>query len=154
MLGGRMCSCGLLRSVVFLSHISFIYLFIFETVLFLLFALRKSLSSPGWPWIFGPPLSSYIAGITGWCHQGHQACITFILTYTERLIFQFLLFSLKHKKIWGLERWLSGHWLLFQRSWVQIPATTWWLTTTRNEIWSPLLVYLKTATVCLHIINK
>jgi hypothetical protein len=57
----------------------------------------------------------------------------------------------------GLERWLSGleHWLLFRRSWVQIPATTWWLTTIHNEVWRPLLVCLKTATVCLHItINK
>jgi hypothetical protein len=44
--------------------------------------------------------------------------------------------------------------LLFRRSEVQIPATTWWLTTTRNEIWCPLLVRLKTATVYLHIINK
>jgi hypothetical protein len=44
--------------------------------------------------------------------------------------------------------------LLFRRSKVQIPATTWWLTTTRNEIWCPLLECLKTATVYLHIINK
>ena len=35
------------------------------------------------------------------------------------------------------------------------PTTTWWLTTTRNEIWRPLLVHLKTATVYLFIIiNK
>jgi hypothetical protein len=56
----------------------------------------------------------------------------------------------------GLVSWLSGeeHWLLFQRSWVQIPATTWWLTTIRNETWCPLLVCLKTATVYLHIRNK
>jgi hypothetical protein len=45
-------------------------------------------------------------------------------------------------------------WLFFQRSGVQIPATTWWLTTIRNKIWRPLLVCLKTATVYLHIINK
>jgi hypothetical protein len=45
-------------------------------------------------------------------------------------------------------------WLFFRRSRVQIPATTWWLTTIRNEIWHPLLVCLKTATVYLHIINK
>jgi hypothetical protein len=45
--------------------------------------------------------------------------------------------------------------LLFWRSRVQIPATTWWLTTIRNKIWLPLLVCLKTATVYLHIIiNK
>jgi hypothetical protein len=45
--------------------------------------------------------------------------------------------------------------LLFRRSRVQIPATTWWLTTIRNKIWLPLLVCLKTATVYLHIIiNK
>jgi hypothetical protein len=42
--------------------------------------------------------------------------------------------------------------LLFWRSWVQIPATTWWLTTTHNEIWHPLLVRLKTTTVYLCII--
>jgi hypothetical protein len=41
------------------------------------------------------------------------------------------------------------------RSWVQIPATTWWLTTICNEIWRPLLVCLKSATVYLWIIiNK
>jgi hypothetical protein len=45
-------------------------------------------------------------------------------------------------------------WLLFQRSGVQIPATTWWLTTICNKIWLPLLECLKTATVYLHIINK
>jgi hypothetical protein len=44
--------------------------------------------------------------------------------------------------------------LLFQRSGVQIPATTWWLTTIRNEVWLPFLECLKTATVYLHIINK
>jgi hypothetical protein len=31
------------------------------------------------------------------------------------------------------------HWLLFQRSCVQFPATTWWLTTIYNGIWCPLL---------------
>ena len=44
--------------------------------------------------------------------------------------------------------------LLFWRSEVQIPATTWWLTTIRNKIWCPLLECLKTATVYTHIINK
>jgi hypothetical protein len=44
--------------------------------------------------------------------------------------------------------------LLLWRSGVQIPATTWWLTTIHNEIWLPLLECLKTATVYLHIINK
>jgi hypothetical protein len=39
--------------------------------------------------------------------------------------------------------------LLFRRSGVQIPATTWWLTTMRNEIWLPLLECLRTATVYL-----
>ena len=35
------------------------------------------------------------------------------------------------------------------------PTTTWWLTTTRNEIWCPLLVCSKTATVYLCVIlNK
>jgi hypothetical protein len=43
--------------------------------------------------------------------------------------------------------------LLFRRSEVQIPATTWWLTTIRNEIWLPLLECLKIATVYLHIIK-
>jgi len=35
---------------------------------------------------------------------------------------------------WILETWLSGleHWLLFQRSGVQIPTTTWWLMTICN----------------------
>jgi hypothetical protein len=44
--------------------------------------------------------------------------------------------------------------LLFRRSGVQIPATTWWLTTTRNEIRLPFLECWKTVTVYLHIINK
>jgi hypothetical protein len=44
--------------------------------------------------------------------------------------------------------------LLFWRSRVQIPATTWWLTTICNEISRPLLVFLKTATVYLDVINK
>jgi hypothetical protein len=50
----------------------------------------------------------------------------------------------------------STHWLLFPRSWVQIPATTWWLTTIYNEIWH-LFWHgwrLKTATVHLCIINN
>jgi hypothetical protein len=48
----------------------------------------------------------------------------------------------------------STHWLFFRRSWVQISATTWWFTTTCNEIWSLLLALLKTASVYLLIINK
>jgi hypothetical protein len=43
---------------------------------------------------------------------------------------------------------------LFRRPWVQIPATTWWLTTTCNEIWLPLLVCLKIATVYIWILEK
>jgi len=41
----------------------------------------------------------------------------------------------------GLERWLRGyqHCLFFQRSWVQFPVTTRWLTTICNEIECPLL---------------
>ena len=38
------------------------------------------------------------------------------------------------------------------KSWVPIPATTWWLTATCNEIWCPLLAGLKSATVYLRII--
>jgi hypothetical protein len=37
---------------------------------------------------------------------------------------------------------------------VQILATTWWLTTTRNEIWRPLLVCLKSVSGYLCIIIK
>ena len=44
--------------------------------------------------------------------------------------------------------------LLFQRSWVQFPATTWWLTTICNKIWRPLLECLKAATVYLHTLNQ
>jgi hypothetical protein len=61
------------------------------------------------------------------------------------------------KTLVRLERWVScsEHWLLLWRSWVQIQATTWWPTTICNEIWYPLLVCLRTATVHLHIIiNK
>jgi hypothetical protein len=50
--------------------------------------------------------------------------------------------------------WWDGS-VLFQRYRVQIPATTWWLTTTHNEILRPPLTHLKTATVYLCIIiNK
>ena len=44
--------------------------------------------------------------------------------------------------------------LLFQRSWVQFPATTWWFTTISNGIRCPLLVCLKTATVYSYKWNK
>jgi hypothetical protein len=63
----------------------------------------------------------------------------------------------------SFEKYLLGWWdgsmgkstrLLFRRFRVQIPATTWWLTTIHNKIWLPLLDCLKTATVYLHIINK
>ena len=60
-------------------------------------------------------------------------------------------FHLFLKCIW--RGWRDGSArLLSRRSWVQIPATTWWLTTTHNEIWLPFLVHLKTATVYLCII--
>jgi hypothetical protein len=68
-----------------------------------------------------------------------------------------------YSKMISQEMGMGGWWdgsvgkstrLLFWRSRVQIPATTWWLTTTHNEIWCPLLECLKTATVYLHIINK
>jgi hypothetical protein len=57
--------------------------------------------------------------------------------------------NLRSRESSGMERWLSGqeHWVLCWRSWVQIPATIWWLTTIRNEIWRALMVCLKTATV-------
>jgi hypothetical protein len=46
-------------------------------------------------------------------------------------------------------KWLRVH-LLFQRSWVQFPATTWWLTTICHEIRCPLLECLKTVTLYLY----
>jgi hypothetical protein len=66
------------------------------------------------------------------------------------------------KKVF-LRKWGWGWWdgsvgkstrLLFRRSRVQIPATTWWLTTICNKIWLPLLECLKTATVYLHILIR
>jgi len=64
--------------------------------------------------------------------------------------------SASEKHHMGLERWLSSkeHRLLFRRFSVQFPATTWWLTTICSEIWCPLLMCLKTATVYLYRINK
>ena len=55
--------------------------------------------------------------------------------------------------------WRNGsaakeHWLLSQRSWVQFPATTWWLTTICNGIQCPHLVHLKRGTVYSHTWNK
>jgi hypothetical protein len=44
--------------------------------------------------------------------------------------------------------------LLFQKSWLQFPATTWRLTTTCNRIQCPLLVCLKRATVYSYTLNK
>jgi hypothetical protein len=65
---------------------------------------------------------------------------------------------------WNFQDFNTGGWwdgsvgkstrLFFRRSGVQIPATTWWLTTIHNELWLPLLECLRTATVYLHIINK
>lgn len=39
-----------------------------------------------------------------------------------------------NKSVPGLVRWLSGYnpWLLFQSSYIQFSATTWWLTTIYN----------------------
>ena len=53
------------------------------------------------------------------------------------------------RNVFRLERWLRSwkHWLLFQKSWVQFPATTLWLTPNHNGIWCPLLVCLNTVTV-------
>jgi hypothetical protein len=65
--------------------------------------------------------------------------------------------TVPYDKIKDLRGWWDGSVgkstrLLFQRSRVQIPATTWSLTTIRNKIWLPLLVCLKTARVYLQII--
>jgi hypothetical protein len=57
-----------------------------------------------------------------------------------------------HSRAGEMAQQVKKHWLLFRKSWVQIPATTWWLTTTRNEIWHPLLEHLKAATVYVCII--
>ena len=85
--------------------------------------------------------------------------MTKILYYNDSLKFIFMIIILL-----SVEKWEWGWWdgsvgkstrLLFQRSRVQIPATTWWLTTICDKIWRPLLECLKTATVYLHIIiNK
>jgi hypothetical protein len=44
---------------------------------------------------------------------------------------------------WDLERRLSSweHCLLFQRSWVQFLALTWWFTAISKAIWCPLLAH-------------
>jgi len=44
--------------------------------------------------------------------------------------------------------------LLFQSSWVQFPATIWWLTAICKEIQCPLLVYLKIDSYSVLIYNK
>ena len=56
------------------------------------------------------------------------------------------------KSTCGLERHLGAD--CSSESWVQIPATTWWLSTICHELWLPLLECLKTTTVYLHIISK
>jgi hypothetical protein len=63
-------------------------------------------------------------------------------------------FSLKRKFMAGEMVQQLRAWLFFQRSWVQFPATTWWLTTICNGIWCPLLVCLKIATVYSCTENK
>ena len=59
----------------------------------------------------------------------------------------------KEKRSWAREMWLNleEDWLLFWRSWVQIPATTWRLTTIYNGIRCPLLECLKRVTVYSYI---
>jgi hypothetical protein len=64
------------------------------------------------------------------------------LGYTENVVSK----NIKNK--------IKRHWLLFQRSWVQFPATTWWLTTICSRVWCPLLVCLKTPTVYSHTMNE
>jgi hypothetical protein len=86
-----------------------------------------------------------------------RSCLEFLALVFIPQTWSFLAFSLTWK--WEEGGWWDGSvgkstWLLFRRSRVQIPATIWWLTTICNEIWLPLLVCLKTATVYLHIINK
>ena len=53
--------------------------------------------------------------------------------------------SLGYTLDWRNDSVVKQQWLLFQRSWVQLPATTWCLIC--NGIWCPILVCLKTATV-------
>ena len=52
-----------------------------------------------------------------------------------------ILRQVKKKKKKVCVGWRDGSvvkcWLLFQRSWVQFPAITWWLTAICNEIWCP-----------------
>ena len=87
-------------------------------------------------------------------HNGNQIWNSLVFQMSGRQGFGFFVIL---KKGTGLVRWLRGqeHWRLSRRSWVQIPATTWWLTTIHNEIWHPLLVCLKTTTEYLDIIiNK
>jgi hypothetical protein len=51
-----------------------------------------------------------------------------------------------------MAQWLRAL-VLFQRSRVQLPSTTWWLITIYNGIRCPLLMCVKTATVYSHTIN-
>jgi hypothetical protein len=97
---------------------------------------------------------SHITFIIGQFFNMYSGMVMFFLRYIYLQLFSHNLYVICmfiKKIIFGLERWLSSweHWLLFLRSWVQIPGSTWWLTTICNEIRCPLLVCLKTATSVL-----
>jgi hypothetical protein len=69
-----------------------------------------------------------------------QPLTTFLIFFPEKLLLT---------NFWAAEmaQWLIAVIFLPKVSWVQFPTTIWWLRTTCNGIWCPLLVCLKTAIV-------
>ena len=142
--------------------------------------LQPQIQGLWWPLLSSQGHSTHTC-TTHTCTQNYKHCNktqNSILSFKDKLGFALLTKPGRAMGVWAgreqlpvitvvshphKEHRLRGWWdgsvgkstrLFFQRSEVQIPATTWWLTTTHNEIWCPLLVRLKTSTVYLHIINK
>jgi hypothetical protein len=106
---------------------------------------QRSVPPKGWESRRAPPLTSLITVLI---QEGQRHCSRNSRELTSQTL------NRRQRAHWRCrEAWLSSleQWLLFQRSWVQVPATTWWLTTICKGIWCPLLVYLKIATVYSHI---
>jgi hypothetical protein len=81
--------------------------------------------------------------VSNYDHVHNGRCQTLLLSTFESVLYQAL--TVQQGAVEMAQ--CSEHWLLFQRSWVQLPATTWWLTAICDGIWCLLLVCLQTATM-------
>ena len=109
------------------------------------------------------PVCFQSAGITGVYHHAwlQHASLNCFLCLTIQLWEKWTCMNIQHLRDWCRKGWWDGTAGKNTDCSPKGPEfkfhnhiTTWWLTTTHNEIWCPLLVRLKTATVYLRIINK